>query len=587
MQDKKWRIAKSEPRLARELAQAIDVSSLIGQLLVNRGIKNAVEGKLFLQPALSGLNDPTRLKGIDQALTRLDQALRQNEKILIYGDYDVDGITATVLLINLFKLIGRSVNYYIPHRIEEGYSLNRQALEQFARDNVQLLITVDCGICDAEEVAYAQKLGMDVIITDHHEPQARLPQATAVINPKVRTAETSSTEPIFTNLAGVGVAFKLAWAFTQRFSAEKKGSKDFHDFLMDAMALVTLGTIADVVPLVSENRILVSYGLDALRHTRLKGLKALLAQCGLDNRPLTADKIAFRIAPRLNAAGRMDTARLSTELLLTSSESRIQEIVEQLEQSNRERQKLERRILETARNKLLEEFDPEEEFMIVLADKNWHPGVIGIVASRLAEEFYRPVALIALRNGQGKGSARSIPDFHLYNALCQCRDLFDAFGGHAAAAGFEIKPRLVPKLKEALNNYIKQTIKQEDFVPTLDVDATIPLTELNKKVVKEFNRLAPFGSGNPEPILVSNKVRLAGTPRLMGNNEDHLSFYVTQDKKVSFRVVAFKQAELIDRISGTSESNQSFSIVYTPRINLWEGRESIELFLKDIRFESR
>lgn len=584
MQEKKWRIAQPDPRLARELAQSINVSTLVGQLLINRGVKDKVQSEIFFHPNLNGLSKPVQTKGIEQALVRLNQALRQNEKMLIYGDYDVDGITATVLLVNLFKLFGRSVDYYIPHRIEEGYSLNRRALEQFAKDGVQLLITVDCGICNVDEVAYARQLGMDVIITDHHEPQTKLPQATAVINPKVDATGASASGTVFSGLAGVGVAFKLVWAFTQQFSPEKKASKDFHDFLMDAMALVALGTIADVAPLIGENRILVTYGLDALRHTRLKGLKALLAQCGLDNRSLTTENIAFRIAPRLNAAGRMDTAHLSAELLLTSSESRGQEIVEELEHANRERQRLERRILKAAEDKFLNECDPEDEFMIVLANKNWHPGVIGIVASRLAEKFYRPFALIALRNGQGKGSARSIPDFHLYNALYQCRDLFDSFGGHAAAAGFEIKPRLIPKLKETLNNYIKQNIKQDEFVPSLSVDAAIPLSELNKKLVKEFSRLAPFGSGNPEPILVSNKVLLAGTPSLMGSNEEHLSFYVTQDKKISYRVVAFKQAELIDRISETTKANKSFSIAYTPRINSWRNKETVELFLKDIRF---
>jgi single-stranded-DNA-specific exonuclease len=587
MQDKKWCLAKTEPRLARELAQALGVSPLVGQLLINRGIKDAVQGTLFLQPALNGLNDPAQLNGINQALTRLNQALRQNEKILIYGDYDVDGITATVLLVNLFKLIDRSVSYYIPHRLEEGYSLNHQALDKFAREDVKLLITVDCGICDCEEIAYAKKLGMDIIITDHHEPREMLPQAEAVVNPKMSLSETAPVHPAFIDLAGVGVAFKLVWAFSQQFSPIKKNSKEFHDFLMDAMALVALGTIADVAPLVNENRIFVVYGLEALRYTRLKGLRVLLEQCGLGKRPLNAEDIAFRIAPRLNAAGRMNSARLSAELLLSSAESRIQEIVKELETANHERQRLEGKILQEARDKLLEEFDPEEEFMIVLTDKNWHPGVIGIVASRLAEEFYRPVALITSWNGRGRGSARSIPDFHLYGALAQCRDLFSSFGGHAAAAGFEIEPDLIPKLKMQLNAYLKQSIKPEDFVPSLLLDAEMPLTEITKKLVSDFNRLTPFGAGAPEPLLASTRVRVAGVPRLMGNKEEHLSFYVTQDKTVSFRVVAFKQAGLIEKLTRTTKSNQSFSIAYTPRINVWEGQESIELLLKDIHFESR
>lgn len=579
MQDKKWCIAKSEPHLARELAQVLGISPLIGQLLVNRGIRTASAGALYLTPSLNGLNDPYQISGMEQALDRLDQALHRKEKILVYGDYDTDGITATVLLVNLFRLIDYPVSHYIPHRIEEGYGLNHAALDKFAHSGVQLLITVDCGIVNFAEIDYARKLGIDVIITDHHEPQAELPQAVAVVNPKIGVIGTSTA-----NLAGVGVVFKLVWAFTQRFSPVRKNSKDFHDFLLDAMALTALGTVADVAPLVNENRVLVTYGLEALRHTRLKGLKALLVRCGLDKRLIQADDIAFRVAPRLNAPGRLDSARLSTDLLLTPAEPMIQEIVKELEESNRERQRLESKILGEARDKLLEEFDPEEEFMVVLADKAWHPGVIGIVASRLAEEFYSPVVLIALRDGQGKGSARSIPQFHLYRTLAQCRDLFDSFGGHAAAAGFEIETALIPELKERLNTYLKQSVKREDFVPTLFIDATIPLTEINKKLVKEIERLTPFGAGAPEPLLASAGVRLAGVPRLMGNKEEHLSFYVTQDNLLSHRVVGFKQAELIEEITRTTKSDHPFSIAYTPRINNWRDEESVELYLKDIQF---
>ena len=575
MLSKKWYYSPSDYKLQRILSDSLGFSPVTAQLLINRGVRTVADAKQFLQPQLSSLSDPLEMAGMKKACQRIDQALQKNEKIIIYGDYDVDGVVGTVLLVNLFKLMGRSVDFYIPHRIEEGYSLNRQAIDKFIKDKVDLVVTVDCGVSSIDEVTYAQKQGLDIIVTDHHRCGAKLPEAVAVINPMIATAG-NEVRP----LSGVAVAFKLVWAITQGFSSAKKSSREFHDFLMESMSLVALGTIADVTPLTFENRILTSYGLQSLAQTKIPGLKALMEQCRLRGTNIITSDISFRIAPRLNAGGRLGSARMCVELFLSSSEQRIEEIINDLEGANRRRQKIQKEILKDVQMRVEVECDLEREKVIVLAGKDWHPGVIGIVAARIAEEYYRPTFLISVMGESGKGSGRSIPSFHLYDALAGCQELLISFGGHAYAAGVEIDQKMVPRLKEKLDQQARKQLSPEDLIPTLGIDAEIPFVAINRPLLGEIAHLAPFGESNPEPVFSTSKIEVAGTPKLMGRNNNDLAFFAKQQNQ-TFRAVGFRMGGLMDAL--LNSEGKDISIVYNLKLNRWRGEESIELILKDVK----
>ncbi|MBI4712060.1 MAG: single-stranded-DNA-specific exonuclease RecJ [Planctomycetes bacterium] len=571
---------------ADSLAQALRISPVTTQILINRGISSPAGIKSFLNPDLNSLIDPYKIPGIASAVERINQAIRNKEKIFIYGDYDVDGITSVCLLVKLFKLFGVNANYYIPHRLEENYGLNCAAIDEIAKQGAKLIITVDCGISSIDEVTYAGKLGIDVIITDHHQPDAadKLPEAAAVINPKLPGGPSECSI-----LAGVGVAFKLAWALTSQLSDADKAKRQFHDFLMDAMTLTAVGTVADVAPLIGENRVFTYYGLESLKRTNIGGLKALMETSGVTESDLKAYHIAYRIAPRLNAGGRLANAYSSAELLLIDSQPRITELADYLEETNRQRQKIETKILDEARQ-MVKKMDLDTNFMIVLSSESWHPGVVGIVASRVAREFHRPAVLISLDNQNGKrigrGSARSIPNFHLYDALNNCRHLLASFGGHERAAGLEIEIDRIPEFTALIQEQTRQYLKDEKINPALVIDAEVDFAAINDKLVNEIERLAPFGEGNPEPVLVSHNLTLAGTPRLMGRNSEHLSFFVTthhKDTKTikAFRVIAYKFGNRIELIQ--KMANRKISIVYTLKMNRWRGQDNIELELKDIK----
>ncbi|MEK7449667.1 MAG: single-stranded-DNA-specific exonuclease RecJ [Planctomycetota bacterium] len=580
----KWQYFPADYKLQKILSVGLNISPVTAQLLINRGIKTVSEARQFIQPQLAGLSDPLKMAGMAKACRRIEQAFQKNEKIVIYGDYDVDGISGTVLLVRLFELMGHPVAFYIPHRLEDGYSLNRKAIDRFVNDKVNLVITVDCGSSSINEAAYAQTKGVDIIITDHHRCGALLPEVVALINPMMANAGEPSgprSEPVIP-LSGVAVAFKLAWALTQNFSDAKKSSREFHDFLMDAISLVTLGTIADVVPLIGENRILVSYGLEALRQTGIPGLKALMAQCNLGAAPLSTSDISFRIAPRLNAGGRLGSAEAGVELFLSRSEERIKEIVEQLEVANRKRQKIQKDIIGEVISDIQAEYDLDQEPVIVLAGENWHPGVLGVVAAKIAEEFYRPTILISLMGEKCRGSGRSIPSFHLYNALNDCREILTSFGGHAYAAGLEIAREQIPRLREILNDRAQQQLPKESLIPILKIDAEIPFAVIDRSLLTEIFHLAPFGEANREPIFSSGGAEIVGVPKLMGSKNNEMAFFVRQNNR-TFRAVGFKMGSRIDELVDSEHRN--VNIVYTLKLNRWQGEESIELILKDFKVD--
>jgi single-stranded-DNA-specific exonuclease len=569
-----WRVRECDAVAVRELAAALSVSPVMGALLLNRGHSDVEDAKRFLRPSLDHLIDPDELDGVNAAVERISRAVAENEKILVYGDYDVDGMTSAALLYHFFKLISARAEFFLPRRMEEGYGLNAARLRQFRSEGVDLLITVDCGISAIEEARLARELGIDLVITDHHESEGELPDAVAVINPK----RPGSRYP-YRGLAGVGVAFKLAWALSRHFSGQKKVTTEFRDFLLNAVGLVALGTVADVVPLTDENRALVSAGLSALANSRLPGIRALMNVVGITD-GLSARDIAFRLAPRLNAAGRLNEPAAGFELLTTGSFGRALEIARDLDSKNRKRQGIERKILASAQKMLGEFPHPYDRRVILLADSDWHSGVLGIVASRLAEKYYRPTLLLSIDGDVAKGSARSIPPFHLFDALKSCEDVLENYGGHAQAAGVTVRAERIDELRDALDA-AAGGLTGEDMVPAMTMDAEVSLAEVTPSLVKELQLLEPFGERNPVPLFVSRSVEVAGRPRRLGADGQHLSFFVRDGSK-SMRAIAFGMGEL----SKSLENHQrTISVVFEPQVDTWRGTGEIELVVRDIRLD--
>ena len=569
----RWLLPTPDTELGDSLARQLGVSHLTAQVLINRGLKDADSARAFLNPQLNDLADPDLLPDIEAAVERTFAAARNKEKVLIYGDYDVDGTTATALLVRFLRLAGLDVDYYVPHRIQEGYGLNIAAIEEFKQRGVDLIITVDCGVGSVAECEHARAAGIDVIVTDHHEPGEQVASACAVVDPKL-----TGHLHTFRELSGVGVAFKLAWAVAKRFSTGQKISEEFRGFLLNSLGLVALGTVADVVPLLGENRVLVRYGLKALSSSAGPGLRALMDRARIRRGRLSSVDVAFGLGPRLNAAGRMADAALAIDLMITDDGAVAQRIAETLDRHNVDRQKLQNDMFQHAREMVLQQADFDGSRAIVLAHDSWHPGVVGIVASKLVDEFNRPTALIAIEGGVGRGSARSVPGNNRFDVLDGFRDRMNSFGGHAAAAGFQITTENIPGLREHLNRAAKE-LAPELFQPSIQVDAEVELDDLSERLISELELLAPHGQANRRPLFVARGLRVAGKPKLMGMKGQHISFYVSNGK-ASLRVVGFGLGDkLYDRIIG---GERSCSVVFSPRIDTWRGSGALELQIKDI-----
>jgi single-stranded-DNA-specific exonuclease len=576
---RKWNILHPDPTAVEGLTRELSVSNLLARLLVNRSIRTPEEARQFMAPSLDAIPDPYSIAEMAAAVERLDRALRDDEKILVYGDYDVDGVCSTSLMVRFLRFLGRNPSYFVPHRIKTGYGLSADAIRRFGKEGVNLLITVDCGCANGAEIALARELGMDVIVTDHHEMRGR-PDAAAVINPK----NPASAYP-FRDLSGTGVAFQLAWAFSQKFSPDKRRSPEFKRFILDALALTALGTIADVVPLLGVNRIFATHGLPALKECGVRGLSRLIDATDLRNKQMTSTDVGFRLGPRLNAAGRLDDATASLELLLSCDDDQIDEIVRELESLNKKRQTMEARILKEARQMLTDDPGCGDRMSAVLANEGWHPGVIGVVASRLAEEYYRPVALVALSGGKGRGSARSIPGFHLHEALDKCKEHLCRNGGHSAAAGFEIDICNMDRFAQAFEDVARAILTKADLQPSLTADAELDISGVTMPMVHEISRLQPFGLGNSQPLFASFDLVVAGEPRTMGRMADTVSFYVKKrGSDAALRVVAFGLSEE-ERDRLKSGLTEPVSLMYRAEINEWQGRENLQLRLVDWKFE--
>jgi len=574
---KKWIFPPANNEGVNRLASALRIADVTARVLVNRGLTEPSEAQRFLQPSLHELADPCDSPAVTQAARFLLDAAHGGKRIAIFGDYDADGICATALLMRCFEYLGTDADLYIPHRIEEGYGLSCEALKELAEGGANVVVTVDCGIGAMEEARCARELGLDLVVTDHHEPGAALPDAAHVLNPKLPACEGLG----YGYLAGVGVAFKLVWAIGQQLSEGHRVSEEFKDLLMEALSLVAVGTIADVVPLVDENRVLTHYGLRALTGASRPGLRALIAVSRPKSARLTAYDVAFRLAPRLNAAGRMGHAGAAVEMLTTSDERHAADLAEHLEQQNRLRISAQQSALQEAEGRLAKDEALLQRNCIVLADAGWHQGIVGLVASRLADKFCRPAFVFATDGELACGSARSVPGFPLFSVVKECSDLLERFGGHEGAAGLTLRMEKLSAFTERINELTGRFFGPERPVPALNVDGEINLAALNPALVREIDLLEPFGKGNPEPLFAATGLRLAGNPRTVGGNGHHLAFMVRQDR-TTLRVIAMGKADWIAELR--ARKGEPFSLAFEPVINTYLGAVSVELRAEDIRW---
>lgn len=570
------------------LARSLGVSPVVAQVLHNRGVSDVDAGRVFLAPKMVDIYEPERLPGVAAAAERIAAAVRDGRKIVIYGDYDVDGITGVSILWHCLKLAGANVSYYIPHRLEEGYGVNLEAIDALADDGADVVITVDCGVTAIEPALRARERGIEFIITDHHNPhttpegEVQLPEAVLVHPGLHRCGVSNGESPDYPNpdLSGSGVALKLAWAIAQRLSRADRVSPEYRDFLIDATGLAALGIIADVVPLTGENRIIAHYGLKGLAKSRLPGLQALIQAANLTGKSLSGYDIGFKLGPRLNAIGRMGHARLAVDMLTRADAREAVQIAANLEQQNRARQALQKRITDEAIAMVSETGQDSDAVRgIVLASEDWHAGVIGVVASRVTEEFGRPTVMIAIEDGVGQGSARSIRNFALHEVLADCRESLLTYGGHAMAAGLKVEAARIDEFRAAFHNRAAQLLTAADLRPKLRIDDEVTLDALNMSLVSDFAKLEPFGAGNAAPRLATDWLDVVGEPRAVGASKTHLQVALSDGVK-QCKGIGFGLAKHAD----TLRDSRRCKVAFEPITNEWNGRVSVEMRILDFRF---
>ena len=564
----RWNIFRCPPELRAELSKELAIPPLVAQLLIKRGITDPQEGEKFLSPLLQHLHDPFLMKDMDKGVDRVVKALRNGEKIAIYGDYDVDGITACTLLIDFLCSLGAQTSYYIPHRLKEGYGLNAEAVKKIAAQGIDLLICVDCGVSDREEIELARQLGMDTVVVDHHEPPPLPSPAYAVLDP----LQPDCHFP-FKGLAGVGVAFYLVIALRSKLRETGFWCEQVEPSLLRYLDLVALGTIADIVPLIDVNRVLVTYGLKELQDSVRPGIVALKEVSGMGEDEISTGHVSFRLAPRLNAGGRVANAQMGVELLLTDNYERARSIAAELEQANRERQDIEKRTYQDAKAIIDREDGLLERRSIVLSSNKWHPGVIGIVASRLSEEFWRPTILIALDGDEGKGSARSIAGFHVYEGLQECEDYLVSYGGHKYAAGLKIMRDKIQAFREGFDEAVERKLGGEDCMPTIGIDAEVDLEEITPRFLSHLALFAPYGSANPKPILSTRESLKVHNVKILGGNTLR---FTLKERKRAYEAIGFNMGHL------SSQLPSAMKVAFYPRINDWQGVRRLQLELRAV-----
>lgn len=564
-----WQELTPSPERSAALSRELGLPPLLARILAARGIA-ADDARQYLGGDLDDLHQPALMRDMPQAVAALRRALEAKEHIRVCGDYDADGVTATALLVRALGALGARVDYYLPHRIEEGYGLNLQAIETAARDGVKLIITVDCGITAHQQLQRARELGIEVIVTDHHEPLASLPPAAAILNPKRRDCPYP-----FKDLAGVGVAYKLLSALSSDLGLRAGAERAFLD-------LVAIGTIADVVGLTGENRLLVKHGLAALGQTRKHGISALMRAASISP-PVTSYNVAFGLAPRLNAAGRLDHARRAALLLLTTDPAEARQLAQHICALNAERQEEELRTLQSAEEMIRGAVDLRRERLILLSSEEWHPGVVGIVASRLVERYCRPVVLVAIGDGRARGSARSVPGFHICDALVRCSSLLEEFGGHALAAGFSIAPDNLGRLRERLLAQAAQALRPEDLVARVRLDTWAGLPELTTDAVDGIGSLAPFGAGNPRPLVGLRELTVQACDTC-GAEGRHLRLTLGGGDAGDAGAAAIWFG--FGHLAAHLPPGLVVDVCALPEINEWGGRRSVRLKLSDLAMEN-
>ncbi|MCS7015086.1 MAG: single-stranded-DNA-specific exonuclease RecJ [Gemmatales bacterium] len=576
MRPKRWCLLTADRLITERLSRDLRVHPAIAALLATRGIRTAEMARRFLRSALSDLHEPEDLPGVEEAAERLHAAVRAGRRICVYGDYDVDGMTATTLLWRCLRLAGADVDFYVPHRLEEGYGLNVDALRQIRRQGTHVVVTVDCGITAVAEAEEARALGLELIITDHHEFHSELPDADVLVHPRLP----GSAYP-FPHLSGAGVAFKLAWAVARRFSQARKVTEAFRQFLLESLSLVALGTVADSAPVLDENRIFIRHGLQTLLQAPSVGLRALIEASRLSQRPLlSAEDLAYELVPRLNAVGRLEQARLAVELLAATHPQRAQDLARYCATQNDIRRKLELRMLHQARE--LVETHPQwlEDNALVLAHPDWHPGLVGVMANRLLERYGKAVAVISLRQQPATGSIRCPAGFHAKEVLQSCSDLLETFGGHAAAAGFRIRAELIEDFRQRLQELAALSPLSEAQESALIIDTELPLAAVTPGLLKILDALQPFGPGNRKPLFLATHLNVVGEPRTVGEDQRHLMFRVRQDEGRVFRVIGFNLGE---RLPELLTAQGQCSIVFHPRRDTWQGQERLDLQILDLQ----
>jgi single-stranded-DNA-specific exonuclease len=575
---RRWLVNRTNPEYIQYVSRTASVSSVLAQILINRGFKSSDEISSFLNPDISQLSDPFDIQGMKTAVDRIIAASKRGERVFVHGDYDADGLSSTAIMLKALKMLGIDCCYFIPNRMEHGYGFNPPSVKNAEQLGANLIITVDCGITSLEAAALCRKAGIDVIITDHHEPIRKtpsgvrseeleekpshdflLPDAFVIINPKL-TPHASR----LTDLSGAGIAFKVAQALAMVHDSRFT----FHDLL----DLAALGTMADVVPLTGENRLIVKEGLKLLKNGGRPGIEALKNAAGIIGKDLRTGLLLFSIIPRINAAGRISDAANVIKLLLTDLEDEANDIAISLNKLNSERQQIEEKVYQEALCKLRSQ---GIRSVIVLASEGWHKGVVGIVASRIAEEFYRPAFVLSIEGNIARGSARSIPSFDLYRALSDCKELLKGFGGHKQAAGLELDSQGISCFEDRINSIADKTLSEKDFVPALEIDADIDFSDISFNLTKEFAMLEPFGFGNPEPLLGSKGLEIL-YPRIL--KDAHLKMKLKQNNQ-SIDAIGFNMASFFENLAVTNRVDA----VFTPTVNEWEGVRSIQLNVKALR----
>jgi single-stranded-DNA-specific exonuclease len=568
-----WELAPPQPLLAGRLAADLNLSPLFAQCLLNRGLCDPAAIGPFLEPRLKHLADPFLLPNMNAAVDRLFHARDYNETLVIFGDYDVDGVTSTALLIETFRALGWRAEHYLPHRIEEGYGLSREGVENCLKKfPVTLLLAVDCGSTAVEAVQWLREKSVDTLVFDHHQVSSPAPAAVAIVNPQL--AEEHAGGPIFRELCSAGLAFKLAHALVKR--GRELGLASAANFdVRPLLDLVALGTIADLVPLTGENRVLVAMGLERLRATARPGLVALKKVAGISHL-LGTYEVGFQLAPRLNAAGRLENAEEALLLLLAPDLAAAEPIALTLDARNRERQKIERGISQEVIGAVRARFDPQTDYVIVEGGLLWHVGVVGIVASRVLQQFYRPTIIVGGEGGEWRGSGRSIAGFDLAAALRECADLLVRHGGHALAAGLTIEPRHLDALRARLNEFARRTLKPAELQPALRLDAELALADINLERLDELDRLRPLGQGNPAAQFVARNLIQARPLQRIGADKQHLKLWVTDGAATHEAVWWGAGRETVLPVG-------RFDLAFAPQINTFNGRRAVQLKVLDWR----